>query len=293
MASTLAAPSRSPVAALVEGMLDLVPLPQAYIRIREVVEDAQASLREIADVVGSDPALTARVLRLANSAYFSLSSPVDSIEHAVRVLGMNQIHDMALAMSAVGSLSKLRADTFDIHTFWRMSIYAAVSARNLAVDCRLPVPSRLFVAGLMHNIGNLVLAHELPQDFAECCQRACAAERPYHDIQRATFGFDYADVGAELMRQWRLPEALVEPVALHTQSVAAIEPEHQLVAAVMQMAATTARASMWQSEASEPIPDFEPQAVAMTQLDEEAIEAHMQRVDGEVVEFIAILMPNI
>ncbi len=293
MSTQINATPLSPVAALVDGMLDLVPLPQAYIRIRQVVDDAQASLREIADVVGSDPALTARVLRLANSAYFSLSSPVDSIEHAVRVLGMNQVHDMALAMSAVGSLSHLRADTFDIHTFWRMSIYAAVSARNFAVDCRLPVPSRLFVAGLMHNIGNLVIAHELPQAFAECRQQACASERPYHEVQRATLGYDYADVGAELMRQWRLPEALVEPVALHTRPVGEVAPEHQLVAAVMQMAATTARASMWQSAESEPIPDFEPQAVSLTQQDEDAIEAHMQRVDGEVIEFIAILMPKV
>lgn len=274
-------------------MLDLVPLPQAYIRIREVVEDAQSSLREIADVVGSDPALTARVLRLANSAYFSLSSPVDSIEQAVRVLGMNQIHDMALAMSAVGSLSRLHDEHFDIHTFWRLSIYAAVSARNLAVDVRLPVPSRLFVAGLMHNIGNLVIAHQLPQEYVDCRLQACASERPYHELQRAAFGFDYADVGAELMRQWRLPEALVEPVALHTHAVADVPAEHQLVTAVMQMAATTARASAWQSPDSEPIPDFEPQAVALTHLDEDAIEAHMQRVDGEVIEFIAILMPKV
>ncbi len=292
MATPLEAQTMSPVAALVDGMLDLVPLPQAYVRIREIVDDPGASLRAISEVVTSDPALTGRVLRLANSAYLALASRVDSIDHAVRVLGLSQIHDIALATSAVGSLTRLKNEMFDIFDFWRMSVYTAVCARHLAISCSLPAPQRLFIAGLMHNIGNLIIAHQLPQLYTECALSARAKERPYHVMQQELLGFDYADVGAELLRQWNLPPALVQPVALHTQVIADVAHADQPFAAVMHVAATTARAAVWQDADSEPVPDYDATAIALTGTTEETIEDLMQRVDTEVSEFIAILMPN-
>ena len=291
--ATVSAADRSPAATLVDGMVDLVPLPQAYVRIREIVDDPDVPLREFGAIVAADPALTGRVLRLANSAYMGLVTKVDSIEHAVRVLGVGQLHDMALATSAVGSLSKLRADLFDIYDFWRLSIYAAVCARLLATHCALPTPQRLFVSGLMHNIGTLVMAHELPEAFAESRSRAAAIERPYHELQREMFGFDYAEVGAELMRQWSLPGALIEPVELHTRSIANLTAEQQPAAAVLQVAATTSRAALWQTAESEPVPDYDPIATAQTGIDADAIEDMMTTADGEVVEAISILMPQL
>ncbi len=282
----------SPVASLVDGMLDLVPLPQAYVRIREIVDDPGASLRAISEVVTSDPALTGRVLRLANSAYLALASRVDSIDHAVRVLGLSQIHDIALATSAVGSLTRLKNEMFDIFDFWRMSVYTAVCARHLAMTCSLPAPQRLFIAGLMHNVGNLIIAHQLPQAYMECVSAARAKQHPYHLTQKDLLGFDYADVGAELLSQWNLPPALVQPVALHTQVIVDVATADQPFAAVMHVAAATARAAVWQSEESEPVPDYDESAVALTGTTEETIEEMMQQVDTEVSEFITILMPG-
>ena len=241
------APVFTTVASLVHGVNDLVSLPQAYVRICELVEDPDASLRDITVVVESDPALAGRVLRLANSAYMGLATQVESIDHGVSVLGMNQIHDMALATSAVGSLSNLRADLINIYDFWRMSVYCAVCARRFAVFAYLPTPQRLFLAGLLHNIGNLVLAHVLPDEFAECHYQAVAKSQPYHLVQRELLGFDYAEVGAELMYQWKLPEALVRPVERHTGAFTDPTDDEQPCAAVMHLAATTARAAMWGS----------------------------------------------
>lgn len=292
MASSLQAPPLSPVAALVDGTLDLVPLPQAYVRIREIVEDPGASLRAISEVVTSDPALTGRVLRLANSAYLALVSRIDTIDHAVRILGLSQIHDIALATSAVGSMSRLKNDQFDLYDFWRTSVYAAVCARHLAQSCGLPSPQRLFIAGLMHNIGNLIIAHELPQAYRDCAQMARASERPYYELQMQVLGFDYAEVGAELMRQWNLPAALVQPVALHTGPIAELASADQPLAAVMHVAAVTARAAAWESAESEPVPDYDATAIALTGVTDDTITELMEQVAGEVSEFIAILMPG-
>lgn len=282
----------SAVVALVEGMLDLVPLPAAYIRIRELVADPDTSFRDVAEVVNSDPALTGRVLRLANSAYLALATKVDSIEHGVRVLGMSQIHDMALATSAVGSLSKLRAEVFDIYQFWKLSIYTAVSARRLADHCLLPSPQRLFISGLMHDIGSLIMAHELPEGFTECRDKARKADRPYFEFQRELFGFDYADVGAELMRQWSLPEPLWRPVSQHTRAISNLDVPDQAPAAVVQVAATTARAAVWEGPDSEPVPEYDGDAIQHTGMDAEAIEQMMSEADAEIAEAISILLPQ-
>lgn len=292
MGQAAKAAADSPVVALVDGMLDLVPLPQAYVRIRQLVDDPEAPLAAVTEVVQGDPALTGRLLRLANSAWLGAATPVDTVEQAVRLLGMNQVHDMALATSAVGSLSHLRADLFDVVTFWRTSVYCGVGARELARGCRLPAPSRLFVSGLLHDIGSLVIAHELPEAFADCRAQARQYERPYYELERAIFGFDYAEVSAELMRQWNLPAALVEPVADHTHSIANLLPERQLAGAVLQVAATTARAAAWQGAESEPVPDYDETAITLTELDAEAIEGLMQRIDAELVEFLSVLMPG-
>lgn len=273
-------------------MVDLVPLPQAYVRIREAVDNPKADLRHVAEIVKSDPALAARVLRLVNSAYIGLMAPIESIDHAVRVLGMRQIHDMALATSAVGSLSRLRGDLIDIVDFWRLSIYCAGTAREIGRRCGLPVPERLFIVGLLHNIGNLVIAHELPEVYADCRTRACALGRPYAELQRELCGFDYAEVSAELLRQWNLPAGLLLPILQHTHTVDSVPADERAHAAVLSVAATTARAASWKSPDSEPVPEYDPTALTLTGIDAAAIEDIMSRVDATIVESLSVLLPS-
>lgn len=284
--------SDSPAAALVEGTLDLVPLPQAYVRIRGIVDDPDSEMREVAEIVATDPALTGRVLRLVNSAFIGLMTPIDSIEHAVRVLGMQQIHDIALATSAVGSLSKLRGDLFDIFEFWRLSMYCGGAARDLAAATTLPSPQRLFVSGLLHGIGNLVMAHEMPQSFDEARVQARAMQRPYYELQRECFGFDYADVSAELMRKWHLPEAIYQPVALHNRVIENLDSAEQPLAAVMSLAAVVARQANWQSEESEPVPPIDPMAQALCGVTIDDLETLQATLDDVVASSLAILLPD-
>jgi HD-like signal output (HDOD) protein len=111
---------------ITDGIKDLVPLPKAYIRIQQLVNDPDSSFSDITEVIVHDPGLTSRILRIANSAYMALASKVDTVGRAVQVLGLNQVHDLALAGAAVGSLFKIETDAIDMHDFWRRSVYAAV-----------------------------------------------------------------------------------------------------------------------------------------------------------------------
>ena len=294
MSTASPAPARPQleVADLIHGVVDLVPLPQAYIRIREMVYDPEASLRDITEIVATDSALAARLLRLANSAYMGLAAKVEGIDQAVRVLGMNQIHDIALATSAVGSLSRLECDALDIHDFWRLSIYAAVCARQIALRLELPDAHRHFLSGLLHNVGTLVLAHRVPDRFSAVATNAVSLQRPYHVMQRSEFGFDYATVGAGLLRQWRLPDSLSDPIAVHTIPAAEFGDDVKLAASILQVAAATARATLWKGPADEPVPDYDPQAIALLDIDAAAIESIMNAADDEVIEAISLLLPS-
>ena len=284
--------NETPASTLVEGVTDLVPLPQAYVRIRDLVDDPVAELADVADIVSQDPALTARVLRLVNSAFVGLVDPIDSIEHAVRVLGMEQIHDMALATSAVGSLSKLRGDLIDIFEFWRLSVYAGGCAQEIAIRVNLPKPKRFFLCGLLHNVGNLIIAHEMPQAFADCRDKSIELGRPWFEMQREYLGFDYADVSAEMLQRWNLPAALSQPIADHTRFVANLNSSIRAQTSVVSIAATTARAAVFNSPASEPVPDYDPNALEVTNIDSDSIEVLMSHVDDTLNESLSVLLPD-
>jgi len=134
---------------ILDGVMDLIPLPKAYLRLRELVLDPNSSLTEITQVIANDAGLTTRILRLANSAQFALPSRIDTVSQAVQMLGLNQVHCLAMASATSGSLSRLAASVLDIHEYWRRSIYAAVVARIVSGRIGLRRAERLFVTGLL------------------------------------------------------------------------------------------------------------------------------------------------
>jgi HD-like signal output (HDOD) protein len=278
---------------LLSGVMDLIPLPKAYLRLRELIADPESSLSDITQVISNDPALTSRILRIVNSAYFALPNKVDTIERAVQVLGLNQVHDLALASASVSTLSGIPCPALDIHDYWRRSIYTAVVARILARRMSLRTAERLFVAGLLHGIGELVLAYKEPVLFGELKSAATRRELPLSVVQQAHLGFDYAAISAELLHRWQLPDEIVMPVRHHAATFAASPSAWLNDACILQVGAVVSRAAMWRSEEDEPVPPFEPVAMAVTRLDEQAIEEVMSDADRAVIEAMSLLLPDL
>jgi len=278
---------------LLSGVMDLIPLPKAYLRLRELIADPDSSLGDITLVISNDPGLTSRILRIVNSAYFALPNKVDTIERAVQVLGLNQVHDLALASTSVSTLSALPCTGLDIHDYWRRSIYTAVVARILARRMSLRTGERLFVAGLLHGIGELVLAFKEPAQFAELKAAATRRGLPMCVMQHEHLGFDYAAISAELLLRWHLPDELVIPVRHHATTFAATPPAWLGDACILQIAAAISRAAMWGSDDDEPVPPFEPVAMTLTRLDELAIEQVMSAADQSVIEAMSLLLPDL
>lgn len=202
---------------LVKESIELISLPDVYIRLRSVITSPDSSMSDIAQVLVHDPAITARLLKLVNSPFFGLVAKVDTMTHAINLLGNQQVHDLVLATVVVDSFSGFVNDSFSIYDFWFNGVYCAVTARLLAYHCDDLDTERPFISGLLHNIGHLVSFQKIPD---ECTSAAKLAEDKNIDLylaEREVLGFDYAQVGAELMREWQLPKSLQEITEYHVE----------------------------------------------------------------------------
>ncbi len=277
---------------LIKGVKDLVPLPKAYLRIQQLVFDPDSSLDDVTKVIMNDAGLTSRILRIANSAYMGLVSKVDTVGRAVQVLGLSQVHDLALAGAAVGTLTKIETPSLDPGTFWRRSAYCAVVARIISKQRRLRSAERLFVSGLLHDTGHLLLAHRHPERYAEIRARAIDTGRTMAAIEQEELGFTYADLGAALLRSWQLPEEIVIPVAYHAGHPCEVPDAHLSEVSIVHVGSVIYRAAMWRSDVDEPVPDFESAALQLNAVDDEKIEAIMNEADDGVIEAMTLLLPK-
>jgi len=114
----------------------LVSLPDVYLRLKAVLDDPNFNLADVTEVVGTDPALTASLLRIVNSAYFGLGAEIDTVSRAVGLLGMHEVHDLVLTASVAQSFEGMSNEIVDMHQFWRRSVDCAITARELASLCK-------------------------------------------------------------------------------------------------------------------------------------------------------------
>jgi HD-like signal output (HDOD) protein len=198
---------------LLYDSLESLSLPDVYIRLREVMESDESSMADAAEVLSLDPALAARILRMANSAFYGFRSQVDTVTRAANILGMQKIHDLALAASVSSAIEGLSNELMDIDTFWYRSVHCGFLAEALAEGAGMRRVESMFVRGLLHDIGHLVLFSRYPDE----CRQALAHSdegldaRLYEEQQ--LIGIDAMQFAAELARVWQLPKSFVDTYA--------------------------------------------------------------------------------
>ena len=200
---------------LVREAIGLPSPPQIFQQLTEVLDNPRGSTAQIADIIGLDSGLTARLLRLVNSAFYCFPSKVESISHAVLLVGVEQIRDLVLATSILRIFKGISADLIDMESFWLHSVATGVTARLLAAHRREINGERFFVAGVLHDIGRLLLFQKLPDGARRALLRTRQEGEALLDAERVVFGFDHATVGGALLDAWGLPPGLSEMVRCH------------------------------------------------------------------------------
>lgn len=202
---------------LVEGSSALVSLPDVFLRINAMINDQGATLQDIGDVVVLDASLTARLLKVVNSPLYGYDSRISTISRAITLIGLNDFHHLLLSTCAADMFKRIPSSLVNMTDFWLHSIYCAVIARQLAKHCAVLHTERFFVAGMLHQVGSLLIYLRMPDESRELLLHAEGRFWQVAELEQARWGFSYADVGAELARQWRLPESLCVMLGCHLQ----------------------------------------------------------------------------
>jgi len=202
--------------ALVAGVDKLVSLPEVCFLVNDLVNDPKSEIEQIGSVISQDPDLTARLLKLVNSSYYGFETPIDTVSRAVMMVGLRELQHMVWASSAVETFKHLPPGDANMAGFWRHSIFCAVVSRILARECHVLHPERLFVAGLLHDIGRLLMFHKLPDESCRIIEMEQATpERAIEDIEREVMGYDHAEIGLALCQSWGLPDSLAISIGYH------------------------------------------------------------------------------
>ncbi len=201
----------------------LTSLPQVYLQLKEVLDRPDFAMADVADVISKDPGITARLLRLVNSPFFGFAAKIETVSRAVSMLGTQQVHDLVLATTVVERFQGMSTEVMDMATYWRRSIYCGVMARMLAYQCNVLDSERLFVCGLLRDIGHLIMYQSIPELSQQAIEKAAETGQSLFRVEQELFGLHYARVGGALMGLWGMPKSLQESTEFHIQPEKATE----------------------------------------------------------------------
>lgn len=200
----------------IDTIQELPTLSTVVVQVLSMLQDINTSAEELTKVVEKDQAIVPKLLKLVNSAFFGFSTKVTSVQHAVMLLGFNTVRNAVLSVEVINALElKRRIEGFDIARFWRHAITVAVISRYLDHETGKQYREDVFAAGLIHDIGKIVMAHYFTDRFEATWKTMCKEKITFWEAEPEHFPINHAAIGAQLALRWNLPPALKEVVANH------------------------------------------------------------------------------
>lgn len=219
---------------LVTNCTKLFTLPEVYLEVKKVIDNPDSTMAELSRAISIDPGMTATVLKLVNSAFYAMPRKVETISRAVGILGMQALHDLTLAVAVTKTFSRLNQQVMSMSVFWANSFFSGLVARELARKCFLVDSERMFVEGLLRDIGHLILYEQLPEQSEQALRESANDGSPVHTLEQQMLGFDFTEVGQSLIENWQLPKNF--GIAIRYQNNPNGTKDHGFEAALLNMA---------------------------------------------------------
>lgn len=204
----------------IQRMVEAMPaFPRSVHKVLELTSDVNCAPKDIVETIEHDPVMTAKMLKLVNSAFYSLPRKITSMKHAVIYIGINTVKNLALSIATVGMLPTHNKANFDMSAFLLHSLVTGAIARKLStfVNKEGFDATDFFVAGLLHDFGKVVFVRAMPETFLQAKQMAEAEDVSLIEAEQCLFGANHSQAGAVLGQQWKFPDALVQAIAEHHQ----------------------------------------------------------------------------
>ena len=273
---------------LVRGADAVKSLPSIYHRMREVVDHPHSSVEDVARVVTEDPNLTVRLLGLVNSAFFGFPEKIDTISRAVTIVGTQQLCDLTLSVAVVRLFNEIPQELVDMESFWRHSVACGVTSRLLAIERCERNTEQFFIAGLLHDIGSILLYLEAPKMAKKSLLRAQRRREPLITAERHILGCDHAEVGLHLLETWAFPEVLQHAVGYHHEPLGT--RRFPIEAATVHIADFVANALEFGSSGETRVPPFHAQARKNLGLEVQSLRGLVEEVEGQYEEVVRAIL---
>lgn len=186
-------------------------------RLLDLTQNENTTVHELADTIALDPALTSKVLRFVNSPISGVSRTVTSLPHAVAMLGVRAVKLLALSLSFLSPRHDCNCPGFDTESFTMQSAICGIASRKLAELTKTDAPQEAFLAGLLSQIGRLMVAMTIPKEYAAVLEISNQSPTDLALVEQDELGFNYADIGARVLRRWRLPMNVCEAISQYRQ----------------------------------------------------------------------------
>jgi len=232
----------------------LPSLPTVVLELLASVDQEDTNLDDLAQKIAQDQAITARTLRLANSSFYGMERQVTSVQESIAILGFRTVRSIATTAALLGAFESPADKRFDLTPFWHHAIAAAVCARELAQHLEVH-PDHAYTAGLLHDIGRLVLATQFQAEYTATLTYQAAHNCPLLEAERAVLGIDHTQVGAALTQHWKFPPAMTMAVADHHRTNCQKVPLFSLVVMAANAMAHTLNLSGDADHMVSPMPD--------------------------------------
>lgn len=200
---------------LINPDMELVSLPDIFYQVLGVINNARSSAFQVAEVISKDPNLSAKLLKIVNSAFYGFPKQVDTISRAVAIVGSDQLSTLTLGTSVFSLFQDIPPDLMNMRWFWEHSLACGITSRVIASYKNLPNLEQLFISGLIHDLGKLVLFKNRPQQAAAALNQAFHYNLFHYEAEADRLGFDHALAGKALARKWKLPLSLEQAIAGH------------------------------------------------------------------------------
>lgn len=208
---------------------EVKPLPGTVLKLIQVVNDPNSSVEQMVEAIRYDQAVTGQMLRIVNSAFFSFSREISSLNEALRVLGTLKVLQLVMAIHTNSILSKAQ-DGYGLPPgrLWHHSVGVALASAALADHLRHPNKNLLFTAGLLHDIGKVILNEYVADEYTEIVRRVTEEKMSFCEAEKQVLGFAHDEIGAQVGEKWQLPEVLVNGIRYH-HDPGAVDPPDAIV----------------------------------------------------------------
>ena len=254
--------------------------PILYYQLRDKLDNPDCTFDDLAAIIMTDTAMSARLLKIVNSAFYGFDDKVDTLTHALNIIGTDQLTDLALAAIVTSKFQGIPRDLINMETFWMHSIGCGIAARKIAKRMPGVEDEKVYLGGMLHDIGSLILFKESPEDAKKILLRCKESGENLFKVEKEVLGYDHAEVGALLLTEWKLSERLVEMVKYHHQPTNAGK--------YLKETCVVARADalvyeMKIGNSGEPgVPELDPKVLEMTPISDEEISVLKEEITAQV-----------